>query len=190
MAEARLPGVSVEVQDLARRFARGADRRVAGVNGIKLDEQDEVVGAEILPAEGEIFLLASDGKAKRVSEKEFPAQGRYGKGVRAWDLPKKVTLVGAVSGKPNHLATVVLEKGAPKSTRLDAAAVRKRAASKGDVIVEMKKDEAILSVSVAWTAERFVKREEERKQKAEGGKRKAEGGKRKATAKSAKGKKK
>ncbi|GER78698.1 MAG: DNA gyrase subunit A [Anaerolineales bacterium] len=162
----------------------------AGVNGIKLDEQDEVVGAEILPAEGEIFLLASDGKAKRVSEKEFPAQGRYGKGVRAWDLPKKVTLVGAVSGKPNHLATVVLEKGAPKSTRLDAAAVRKRAASKGDVIVEMKKDEAILSVSVAWTAERFVKREEERKQKAEGGKRKAEGGKRKATAKSAKGKKK
>ncbi len=162
----------------------------AGVNGIKLDELDEVVGAEILPAEGEIFLLASDGKAKRVSEKEFPAQGRYGKGVRAWDLPKKVTLVGAVSGKPNHLATVVLEKGAPKSTRLDAAAVRKRAASKGDVIVEMKKDEAILSVSVAWTAERFVKREEERKQKAEGGKRKAEGGKRKATAKSAKGKKK
>ncbi|GIK09174.1 MAG: DNA gyrase subunit A [Anaerolineaceae bacterium] len=162
----------------------------AGVNGIKLDEQDEVIGAEILPAEGEIFLLASDGKAKRVSEKEFPAQGRYGKGVRAWDLPRKVTLVGAVSGKPNHLATVVLEKGAPKSTRLDAAAVRKRAASKGDVIVEMKKDEAILSVSVAWTAERFVKREEERKQKAEGGKRKAEGGKRKATAKSAKGKKK
>ncbi|WKZ50971.1 MAG: DNA gyrase subunit A [Anaerolineales bacterium] len=162
----------------------------AGVNGIKLDEQDEVVGAEVLPAEGEIFLLASDGKAKRVSEKEFPAQGRYGKGVRAWDLPRKVTLVGAVSGKPNHLATVVLEKGAPKSTRLDAAAVRKRAASKGDVIVEMKKDEAILSVSVAWTAERFVKREEERKQKAEGGKRKAEGGKRKATAKSAKGKKK
>ncbi|HPP61681.1 MAG TPA: DNA gyrase subunit A [Anaerolineales bacterium] len=155
----------------------------AGVNGIKLDEQDEVIGAEILPAEGEIFLLASDGKAKRVSEKEFPAQGRYGKGVRAWDLPRKVTLVGAVSGKPNHLATVVLEKGAPKSTRLDAAAVRKRAASKGDVIVEMKKDEAILSVSVAWTAERFVKREEERKQK-------AEGGKRKATAKPAKGKKK
>jgi len=155
----------------------------AGVNGIKLDEQDEVVGAEILPAEGEIFLLASDGKAKRVSEKEFPAQGRYGKGVRAWDLPRKVTLVGAVSGKPNHLATVVLEKGAPKSTRLDAAAVRKRAASKGDVIVEMKKDEAILSVSVAWTAERFVKKEEERKQK-------AEGGKRKATAKSSKGKKK
>jgi DNA gyrase subunit A len=147
----------------------------AGVNGIKLDEKDEVVGAEILPAEGEIFLLASDGKAKRVSEKDFPSQGRYGKGVRVWDLPGKTTLVGAVSGKPNHMATIVLAKGAPKSTRLDAAGVRKRAATRGDVIVEMKKDEAILGVSVAWTVERYVKvgkvvEEKESKTKEERGK--------------------
>jgi DNA gyrase/topoisomerase IV subunit A len=128
----------------------------AGVNGIKLDESNEVVGAEVLPAEGEIFLLASDGKAKRVNEKDFPAQGRYGKGVRVWDLPRNEYLVGAVSGKPNHMATIVLGKGAPKSTRLDAAAVRRRAAARGDVIVEMKKDETILGLSVAWTVERYV----------------------------------
>jgi DNA gyrase subunit A len=128
----------------------------AGVNGIKLDESNEVVGAEVLPAEGEIFLLASDGKAKRVAEKDFPAQGRYGKGVRVWDLPRNEYLVGAVSGKPNHMATIVLAKGAPKSTRLDAAAVRRRAAARGDVIVEMKKDETILALSVAWTVERYV----------------------------------
>ncbi len=153
----------------------------AGVNGIKLEETDEVVGAEILPAEGEIFILASDGKAKRVSEKDFPSQGRYGKGVRVWDLPKKVTLVGAVSGKPNHMATIVLEKGAPKSTRLDAAAVRRRAATKGDAIVEMKKDEAILGLSVAWTVERYVKvgkaldeeKKEERGKKKDAGKKPA-----------------
>jgi DNA gyrase/topoisomerase IV subunit A len=116
-----------------------------------------VVGAEILPAEGEIFILASDGKAKRVGEKDFPSQGRYGKGVRVWDLPKKMTLVGAVSGKPNHMATILLAKGAPKSTRLDAAAVRRRAATRGDAIVEMKKDEAITGLAVAWTVERYVK---------------------------------
>jgi DNA gyrase subunit A len=129
----------------------------AGVNGIKLDDHVEVVGAEILPAEGEIFILASDGKAKRVSEKDFPSQGRYGKGVRVWDLPKRVTITGAVSGKPNHMATIILAKGAPKSTRLDAAGVRKRAATKGDGIVEMKKDEVITGLSVAWTVERYVK---------------------------------
>ena len=36
------------------------------MNGMKLDEKDEVVGMEILPAEGEVLLLAADGKAKRL----------------------------------------------------------------------------------------------------------------------------
>lgn len=129
----------------------------AGVNGMKLDEKDEVVGAEILPAEGDIFLLTSDGKAKRVDVKDFPVQGRYGKGVVAWDLPGKVTLAAIASGKPNHVATIHLSKGAPKSARLDAAGLRKRASSKGDVVVEVKPGESVVSVNVGWTLERFIK---------------------------------
>jgi DNA gyrase subunit A len=135
----------------------------AGVNGMKLEEKDEVVGMEILPSLGEVFLLASDGRAKRVDQKDFPAQGRYGKGVIAWELPEKVRLAGAVSDKPNHMATIHLSKGAPKSTRLDAVAVRKRAATKGDVVVEVKPGEEVTSVNVAWTVDKFVnERKEER----------------------------
>jgi DNA gyrase subunit A len=129
----------------------------AGVNGIKLDDKDELVGAEILLAEGDIFLMASDGKAKRVNEKDFPSQGRYGKGVTAWSLPKKVTIAGVASGKPNHIATIHTSKGAPKSTRLDAAKTRKRAATKGEEIVEVKPGETVTSVVVGWTVERYVK---------------------------------
>ncbi|MDD2922539.1 MAG: DNA gyrase subunit A [Anaerolineales bacterium] len=131
----------------------------AGVNGIKLEDQDSVAGMEILPAEGEIFILLNDGKAKRVAEKEFPRQGRYGKGVVAWAVSKKEFIAGVTSGKPNAMATIHLSKGAPKSTRLDAVAVRKRAASKGDHIVELKAGEEITSVNVAWDADRFVKEE-------------------------------
>lgn len=134
----------------------------AGVNGMKLEDKDEVVGAEILPAEGEIFILTSDGKAKRVDQKDFPVQGRYGKGVVAWDLPGKTTLAAIASGKPNYMATIHLSKGAPKSTRLDAAAVRKRASSKGDLVAEVKPGEAVTSVNVGWTVERFVKLVEEK----------------------------
>lgn len=147
----------------------------AGVNGIKLEEKDEVAGMEILPAEGDIFLLASDGKAKRVDQKDFPVQGRYGKGVVAWDLPDKVTLAAVASGKPNVMATIHLSKGAPKSTRLDAAGLRKRASSKGDVVVEVKPGESVVSVNVGWMVERFVAAEK----KVENGKRKVESGKRK-----------
>jgi DNA gyrase subunit A len=134
----------------------------AGVNGMKLDDNDEVVGSEILPGEGEVFLVTNAGKAKRVDEKDFPAQGRYGKGVIAWELPGKEKIVGAVSGKPNHMATIHLSKGAPKSTRLDAVALRKRAATKGDHVVEIKPGEEVISVNVGWTVEKFV--EEEKKE--------------------------
>lgn len=128
----------------------------AGVNGIKLEDKDEVVGMEILPAAGDLFFLASDGKAKRVDAKEFPIQGRYGKGVVAWDLPNKVSLFGLVSGKANHVATIHLSKGAPKSTRLDEAALRKRAASKGDMVVEVKDGAVITSINVGWELDRFI----------------------------------
>ena len=129
----------------------------AGVNGIKLDDKDELVGMEILPTDGEVFLLASDGKAKRIEQKEFPSQGRYGKGVRAWDMPNKVKLAGAVIDKANHMATIHLSKGAPKSTRLDAAAIRKRAATKGDAVVEVKPGEEVVSVNVGWMVDKYVK---------------------------------
>jgi DNA gyrase subunit A len=147
-------------QGMAIRFKEDEVRPMglvaAGVNGMKLDDQDAVVGMEILPAEGEVLLLTNDGKAKRVGEKDFPRQGRYGKGVIAWELHEKERLVGIVAGKPNHMATIHLSKGAPKSTRLDEIAVRKRAATKGDVVVEVKPGEEALSVNVGWTVERFV----------------------------------
>jgi DNA gyrase subunit A len=160
----------------------------AGVNGMKLDDKDEVVGAEILPAEGEIFLLTSDGKAKRVDQKDFPIQGRYGKGVVAWDLPNKVSLAAIASGKPNYMATIHISKGAPKSARLDAAAVRKRASSKGDLLVEVKPGETVNSVNVGWTVERFIKvvKEEPKPVKKESGKPKAAKTAPKAKAKPAK----
>ncbi len=153
----------------------------AGVNGMKLEDKDEVVGAEILPAEGDIFLLTNDGKAKRVDQKDFPVQGRYGKGVVAWDLPGKSALAAVASGKPNHVATIHMTKGAPKSTRLDAAGLRKRASAKGDVVVEVKPGETVTALAVGWMLESYVKVKEEPKRK-EGKRRpeRAEGRKEKA----------
>jgi hypothetical protein len=100
-------------------------------------------------------------------------QGRYGKGVIAWDVSDKVRLAGAVLDKPNYMATIHLSKGAPKSTRLDAAGIRKRASTKGDLIVEVKPGEEVVSVNTAWTVEKFV---EAVKQKPERGERKPQNG--------------
>ena len=136
----------------------------AGVNGIKLGVGDEVIGCQILPATGEIFVIASDGKAKRVEQKDFPAQGRYGKGVIAWELPPRVTLAGLASGKGNAVITLHLAKAAPKSTRLDAAPLRKRAAVRGEAVVEMKAGDAVVGLTEGWVLERYVEKKSEKRE--------------------------
>ena len=159
-------------QGMAIRFSEEEVRPMglaaAGVNAIKLGVGDVVIGAQILPVEGELFLLASDGKAKRVDQKDFPSQGRYGKGVIGWELPARVELAGLVSGKPNTIITIHLSKAAPKMTRLDAAALRKRSALRGDAVVEVKPGDAVIDVTESWAVERYValEKKEEKPKKA------------------------
>jgi DNA gyrase subunit A len=162
-------------QGMAIRFSEQEIRPMglaaAGVNGIKLGVGDEVVGCQVLPTAGEIFILASDGKAKRVEVKDFPAQGRYGKGVIAWELPPRGSLAGLASGKANAIVTIHLAKAAPKMTRLDAAPLRKRSAVRGEAVVEVKAGDAVLGVTEGWAVERYVisspkgKKVEEKKNK-------------------------
>ncbi len=139
----------------------------AGVNGVKLDVGQEVIGAEVIPSQGEIFFIGTDGKAKRVDARDFPKQGRYGKGVIAWDLPKGVKLAGMVMGKGNWVATLHLFKAAAKSARLDEAKLRKRAATRGEAVVEVKPGDAVIGVTLGWMVDKFVTKKIEEKGKKE-----------------------
>ncbi len=71
----------------------------AGVMGIKLAQNDLLAGMEILPKPGEILLVTVNGKAKRLTDDQFPLQGRYGQGVAAWKLPADEKIVGLAIGK-------------------------------------------------------------------------------------------
>jgi DNA gyrase subunit A len=128
----------------------------AGVNAIKLGVGDEVIGMEVLPQPGEVFLVGSDGKGKRVEVKDFPVQGRYGKGVIAWELPRGVKLAGIAAGKANAIITLHLLKAAAKQARLDEAPVRKRSAARGSAVVDVKAGDAVLSLTESWSVERYV----------------------------------
>jgi len=155
---------------MAIRFNEEAVRPMglaaAGVNGIKLEVGDTVVGIQILPGTGDLFLIASDGKGKRVEVKDFPVQGRYGKGVIAWELARGITLAGLAMGKANAIVTLHLLKAAPKMARLDEAPLRKRTAIRGESVVDVKPGDALLGIAEGWAVERFVelvKKEEKKK---------------------------
>jgi DNA gyrase subunit A len=134
----------------------------AGVNGIKLGIGDQVIGAEVLPADpknssaAELFLVCTDGKAKRLQLKEFPIQGRYGKGVIAWEMQLGVSLAGLAIGKGTHSVTLHLRKAAPRQIRLDEAGLKKRAATRGDAVVEVKVGDGVIGLTDGWLAERYV----------------------------------
>jgi len=132
----------------------------AGVSGMKLENRDEVVGCEVLPAEGDVFILAANGHAKRLAQKEFPRQGRYGKGVSVWNLPRGVRLVGSASGKASQVVILHTSKGTPRSCRLDAASLRKRAAARGDAVAEMRAGESVVALTSVWDLDRFIPRSE------------------------------
>jgi DNA gyrase subunit A len=128
----------------------------AGVNAVKLGVGDEVVGMQVLPQAGDIFLVATDGKGKRVEVKDLPVQGRYGKGVILWELPRGVKLAGMGMGKANAIVTLHLLKAAAKQSRLDEAPLRKRSALRGDAVVDVKAGDSVLGLTEGWTVERFV----------------------------------
>jgi DNA gyrase subunit A len=119
----------------------------AGVNGMKLQRDDEVISVELLPEEGEVFMITSDGRAKRVKPNQFPTQGRYGQGVIGWKLPAKTRLAGMTIGRGTTRVTLHLMKLAAKSMRLDEAPIQTRSA-RGQVVQELKPGDEIIGMTV------------------------------------------
>lgn len=127
----------------------------AGVNGMKLAAGDEVIGVETLPADGEVFLLTSDARAKRVKIEQFPVQGRYGQGVIAWKLPTKIRLAGMTIGRGTTRVTIHLMKLAAKSMRLDEAPIQTRSA-RGQIVQELKTGDEVIGMTVPRDVLRLV----------------------------------
>jgi DNA gyrase subunit A len=119
-----------------------------GVNGIKLAERDEVVGAIKVMTGGELLLIASSGAGWRIPLEEFPLQARYGQGVIACRLSKGVRLVGGMFGKKTQAGTIHFGRAASMALRLDEAPLGKRAGS-GKPVIEVKFGDSILEITVA-----------------------------------------
>lgn len=142
-------------QGMAIRFSEEDVRPMglvaAGVGGIKLGVGDEVIGAAALTHPGQVFFLASDGKAKRVENKEFPRQGRYGQGVIVWKQVRGMRLVGILAGKTGTRGTILFVRSAARAVRLEEAAPRSRSAT-GARLLELKPGDAPLEVVAIWDA--------------------------------------
>jgi DNA gyrase subunit A len=138
---------------MAIRFNEGDVRPMglvaAGVMGMKLQADDQVIGMDLLPQQGEIFMVANDSSAKRVKPEQFPKQGRYGQGVVAWKLPRKVQVVGMSIGKGTTRAGLHLKLLATKTIRFDDAPIQGRTA-RGKHILDLKTGDQVTEMLLPW----------------------------------------
>jgi len=100
--------------------------RKAGIIGITLEKDDELIGVELTDGKQEILLATALGKAIRFSEKQVRDMGRQAKGVKGISLEKKDEVIGMKIVRKDAICLTVTENGFVKCTPLSQYRLQRR----------------------------------------------------------------
>ncbi len=106
----------------------------AGVNGIKLLGEDEVIGAAVFQPAAHLLLVCGNGKGWRIPSSDFPRQGRYGQGVIVCRPEKFGGVSGFLYGKPGASGFLHLAQSVSKTIRNDQIPAGKRQSAAKEVL--------------------------------------------------------
>ncbi|MCM3698019.1 DNA gyrase subunit A [Paenibacillus macerans] len=146
-------------QGMAIRFAESEvnamGRVAAGVRGINLKEDDEVVAALWVEGEeGEILAVSDLGYGKRTLLLDYPLQSRGGKGLQTFEFkegkrvkPNGSRLVGGVHCKEPMTLLVVTKEGRMHSFSTENATLAERK-SIGKALAHVDKNDEIVDLFV------------------------------------------
>jgi DNA gyrase subunit A len=118
-----------------------------GVRGVRLQSaEDRVVALAVVRARSDLLVVGSDGRAKRAPLSEYPAQGRYGRGVITARFGRAGgQLAGACVVQAGDQVVLVTEKGAAKTLRARNAP-RKGRSAQGQSIIALRASDAVSGV--------------------------------------------
>lgn len=109
--------------------------RINGIRAIKIDEDDELLNAQISDGNDEVILATQRGYANRFSELQLRAQGRNTRGVRGIRLRENDNVIGMIIVKRNGTLLVVSENGYGKRSNIGDYRITKRG-SKGVITIK------------------------------------------------------
>lgn len=118
----------------------------AGVNAIKLREDDILVGASTIDDKAEVAVLTQKGLAKRMDAPQFPVQGRYGQGVVCCKLDNGDQIVAVMVGGLSEKSVCHFRKSTSRVFILSTAIARKRA-SNGQSFFALKAGDELIGCS-------------------------------------------
>ena len=152
------------------REARPLGRTAAGVRGINIEEDDEVVGIVCQDPQAEdaedrqVLAISENGYGKRSDPQEYRQTARGAKGVRTLNITEKTgPLVGLKNVTDEDDLMIITRSGLTIRQHVDKIRVAGRA-TQGVRLINIKEGDAIAAVSVVARSE-----EEEGAAPAEGG---------------------
>ncbi|MFH1186989.1 MAG: DNA gyrase subunit A [Candidatus Levyibacteriota bacterium] len=106
---------------------RSMGRATMGVRGIKLNEDDIVIGMDVIGAKEDINLLTimKNGLGKKTSSKLFRGQGRGGQGVKVAKVTKKTGKVSFAQVIPINCTEVIITSEKGQIVKLNANSIPK-----------------------------------------------------------------
>lgn len=130
-------------------------RVAAGVRGMQLREDDELIAAEwVADDEGEVLVVTDLGYAKRTLLLDYPLQGRGGKGVQTFEFkegkrvkPNGSALVAALYCKEELGIIALTSQGAQLAASSEKAPIEDRK-SIGRILLPMEKNDVITTIFV------------------------------------------
>jgi len=132
---------------------RAMGRGASGVIGMRLEKQEKVVGADVVPAGVEkglkILVVMANGYGKRTDLKFYKVQNRGGRGIMTAKItPKTGKLVSAhITSEENKELIAVSRKGVVIRTSIDSVSVLGRA-TQGVRIMRVESGDGLASVAL------------------------------------------
>jgi len=111
----------------AEEDVRAMGRNAHGVRGIRLREEDEVVGMDNLKKNGEVLSVTEAGYGKRTPTSEYRLQARGGKGLINFKVTDKTgVVVGLKVVRPEQELMLITTEGIVIRTNVDEISVISR----------------------------------------------------------------
>jgi DNA gyrase subunit A len=129
---------------------RPMNRPAMGVIGIRLRENDQVVGMDVVEKGGDLLVITEKGYGKRTSLDGYPRRGRATMGVLTVDK-KALGVIGNITAArvvqpKGDLITVISAEGTVMRTKAETISQYNRVA-RGVSIMQMREDDVVVAIA-------------------------------------------
>ena len=117
-----------------------------GVKGISIDDNERIIGMEIIDDNVEILSVTENGYGKRTQASQYRKQSRGGKGILAMRLTEKNGEITAIKPvKEDDDLMIITDKGQVIRTMISGISLMGRA-TQGVRIIRLKDGEKVVAV--------------------------------------------